>query len=502
MATRLYAQASQVPSISPAFAASGWVSTADAVRRTMATTKVAATEQISGNVGGNINDNSLCYQLVSPPLSGAQTVSGTLSVVSRSRELASTDNVNKRWRYCAVFSGDGLTLRGVAMAAVATTSTTELSPTTLQGQQHALSAVLTSVSAQDGDVIVVEVGLGESATGTTPQWTTEIGGDGTDHANANSDTTGTVPWVEFSANLVFQSAATAGPPPPPPQTARRAPTQRRRTAQPTVVITVAAAPPVQPQSRRGPLRLSRRGSIAQPVPVQIVIAPSPSPPPANIPRARSWWRPKPRYGRAEPPWRPPVIAPSPPPPVTAVPRARRWPLPRRRAQATQPVPPAPAPQVTVWVPPAIPARRRPVLGRRSRAPQQVPRVVVQVPAPPTRRRPLLTRRRGQTAQPVPAVQVVIVPAVPPPAVGQRKRRWWPFARRGTAAAPPPQAAVAPVLVDLEVKVGGLSVRTFTGSLGWRTQIEGGGGRTFTGPASSRTTAGGLSAREAVDGTTL
>jgi len=58
--------------------------------------------------------------------------------------------------------------------------------------------------ARPGDIIVVEIGLGESAAGTTPNYNSELGGIGTDHANANSDVTGSVPWVEFSANLVFQ----------------------------------------------------------------------------------------------------------------------------------------------------------------------------------------------------------------------------------------------------------------------------------------------------------
>jgi len=204
MATRLYYRAGDLPNLTPAFSASGWIRTADAVRRWLDPVKTEPREVLAGIVGGAANDNSLVVQLISPPLAGAQTVSGTWNLVSRSRELASTDNINKRWRAAMVYSGDGGTLRGTLEAPVATASTTELSATTLQGQQHALNAGITLVNAQAGDIIVVEIGLGESAAGTTPNYNSELGGIGTDHANANSDVTGSVPWVEFSANLVFQ----------------------------------------------------------------------------------------------------------------------------------------------------------------------------------------------------------------------------------------------------------------------------------------------------------
>lgn len=204
MATRLYYVPTVVPGITPAFSASGWIRTADAVRRHLTLAKGPENEVLAGMVGGAANDNSLIVQLISPPLDGAQTISGTWNVVSRSRELASTDNINKRWRAGLVYSGDGVTLRGTLETPVATASTTEFSPSTLQGQQHALNAGITSVNAQDGDIIVVEIGCGESASGTTPNYNSQIGGNGTDHANANSDVTGTVPWMEFSANLVFR----------------------------------------------------------------------------------------------------------------------------------------------------------------------------------------------------------------------------------------------------------------------------------------------------------
>lgn len=211
MATRLYLVANHAPAATPGFDA-GWPDTSQMVRRLLATFKEATTELRSGTLSGVAGNYALAAQLHSPPLLGAQTISGTITITSRGRELAGTDNINKRARALRVYGQDG-TLRGTLDAWAATASTTELS-TTLSGQVHATNGSITSVNAQDGDYIVVELGYGESSTGTTPNWELALGGSGTDHANANNDATGTVPWVEFSANLVFAY-------PPPPEFTRR-----------------------------------------------------------------------------------------------------------------------------------------------------------------------------------------------------------------------------------------------------------------------------------------
>lgn len=207
MATRLYFEATTAADVSPAYG-SGWASNAEAVRRKLRTTQQAATETRSGSLAGTTGDEDLIVQLISPPLQGDQTVSGTCTIVSRGRELAGTDNINNRPRAIRVVKPD-LTDRGVPEPKTNPASTTELS-TTLAGQQHMTNGSIVSVSALDGDRIVVEIGYRESGTGTTPQWDMVLGGTGTDHGTAaNNDTTGTVPWLEFSANLTFQSGAPA-----------------------------------------------------------------------------------------------------------------------------------------------------------------------------------------------------------------------------------------------------------------------------------------------------
>ncbi len=206
MATRFYYVANTAPPVTPAFDG-GWNSTTGAVRRLMDVAKAATTEQSTVSIGTTGPTYTCQVQLVSPPLA-AQTISGTVTVISRGRENTTNANVNKRARSVRVVSGDGLTVRGTSAAWAATTSTTELSGTTLQGQQHALTAALTSVTVLDGDRLVVEVGYGVGTSGTSPQGLMEWGGTGTDHGTANADVTGSVPWIEFSQDLVFQSAAT------------------------------------------------------------------------------------------------------------------------------------------------------------------------------------------------------------------------------------------------------------------------------------------------------
>lgn len=204
MATRFYFQASNAPTVSPPIDA-GWANTATFVRRIMGTGKNAGTETVAGTVADNTS--ALSFQLVSPPLA-AQTFTGTVTIVSRAREVEATDNINKRVRAVRVYASDGSTLRGTLSPFNQTSSPSELN-TTFEGQLHAQNNGIGTITVQDGDIIVVEVGFGMSGTvgDGNNQWETVLGGTGTDHAAANGDTTGTVPWIEFSANLTFIAAA-------------------------------------------------------------------------------------------------------------------------------------------------------------------------------------------------------------------------------------------------------------------------------------------------------
>ena len=199
MATRFYYQANSAPVVSPPLDA-GWGSTASVVRRIMGTAQNAATETVAGSVADA--SSSLAVQLVSPPLA-AQSITGTITIMTRSRELDFADNVNKRYRSVRVYAADGTTLRGTFNPFAATSSTTEFS-TSFQGQIHAQNNGVGTLAVSDGDIIVVELGPGVNTTGDgSSQWEMVLGGTGTDHAVTNSDTTGTVAWLEFSQTLTF-----------------------------------------------------------------------------------------------------------------------------------------------------------------------------------------------------------------------------------------------------------------------------------------------------------
>jgi hypothetical protein len=219
MATRFYFVATEAAPITPAFDAS-WFDVTGALRRMMRTAaqggKVAATEdRLNVAVTSGAGNETLGFQLISEPLE-AQTIAtaGTMELVSKGRELAGTDNINQRLLSVRVFSNDGNTLRGTLEAFKNGGGTTELGTTAGGlGQQHMIASDIDAdVVCQQGDRLVVEIGYGLNGTGTTPLYDMRIGGNGTDHANANNDATGAVPWFEISQNLTFFTPAGVGPP--------------------------------------------------------------------------------------------------------------------------------------------------------------------------------------------------------------------------------------------------------------------------------------------------
>ena len=218
MVTRFYYEANTVPVVTPPFDVN-WTTTANAVRRKLRLDQVAATETISGTLGGGAGNTGLAVQLISEPLA-AQTFPGTgfvlNGIVSRGRELDVADNIDKRYRILKVVSNDGTTVRATLATFATPGDATELS-TSLSGQTHTTGGQLTEFTCIDGDRLVLEIGYGESAAGTTPNWEMGLGGSGTDHVLAtNNDTTGTVPWFELGIDVAFPPTeevpvATVGP---------------------------------------------------------------------------------------------------------------------------------------------------------------------------------------------------------------------------------------------------------------------------------------------------
>src|SRR5215207_6249368 len=115
MATRLYGVPTTAAAVSPGFGA--WTATTGAVRRALSLSK-SGTAETRGSVAvtSGAGNNALAFQLISDPLNGAQTITGTVTMVLRGLEQATNDNIGSRVRTIKVYSGDGTTLRGTLLA--------------------------------------------------------------------------------------------------------------------------------------------------------------------------------------------------------------------------------------------------------------------------------------------------------------------------------------------------------------------------------------------------
>ena len=214
MATRLYFDQATTPPVSPAFTAE-WDVTSAALRRTLQhrpTPSSTAQNVVITETSTTAQLDYLAFQLVSAPLDGNQTISGTLKTLLRAREASTTGDFRPQI-IVKVVSGDGTTVRGTLYAGdLATTLANELTQstslyyTTWFPGGATTGATLSSVSALSGDRIVIEVGVrGFNTTATSMNATIQIAGyNGYTDATAAANTSTTLnPWVEFSQNLVL-----------------------------------------------------------------------------------------------------------------------------------------------------------------------------------------------------------------------------------------------------------------------------------------------------------
>lgn len=210
MATRFYLQSTGATDISPAFDAE-WDKTNNAERHPCATTKANTSMNDIRVVNPSVaaNHDVLVAQFISDPLA-AQTITGTVT----GQVLA--EQGNSLWNFhtqiiLRVVSSTGSTVRGTLYAGTATTGTS--SPTnefatslTNRSFPHTGTATLTSVSAQLGDRLVIEIGgRAHYSTSGTKDITFTIGdNNASDLAAGNTGTTENNPWIQLSANLTFQ----------------------------------------------------------------------------------------------------------------------------------------------------------------------------------------------------------------------------------------------------------------------------------------------------------
>lgn len=232
MATRFYLPSTGAAPVSPAYDA-GWEDTANATSRlAMVTTRIDSSfVQASALETGSSTVNArdlLIRQYVSNPLSGNQTISGTLKGQMQISENNAAANFMPQM-VVRVVSGDGTTVRGTLHAGdTRTTNVDEVTISTVEANVKNPAAgispvTLTSVNALDGDRVVVEIGVRANNTSATNYTAFLYVGDvsGTDLTEGGSETELLNPWIEFSANLSFQSPSSPPPSPPPPSSPTR-----------------------------------------------------------------------------------------------------------------------------------------------------------------------------------------------------------------------------------------------------------------------------------------
>lgn len=208
MPTRFYfpGASAGTPGVSPAYD-SEWEHTSSAARRKLSSTKISSVNDTSyiSETSSSSPYDILFRQYISEPLA-AQTISGTVKGQWRVREdLAAADMC--RALVIKVVSGDGGTVRGTLLSHFPGSLTSEYA-TSLTNRKFPPETTLTEVTAQAGDLLVIEIGTRAFNASTTPYYSYWHNMDDTSVSDLPEDettTTNLCNWIEFSQTLQFQT---------------------------------------------------------------------------------------------------------------------------------------------------------------------------------------------------------------------------------------------------------------------------------------------------------
>lgn len=212
-ARRFYLPSAGTPSVTPAFGA-GWGLTTTATRRSLV---IQPTNTLNTSVQGTETTSTvvdvLSGQFVSAPLA-EQSISGTVSAVIQTWESTTSADAFLQMRI-RVVSNDGSVVRGTLYGGqtettVSATTTAANYEFTTSALTRRLSAVATTpINVAHGDRLVVELGWRAANLTTTSRSAALYFGDPTGVADypLAVDATGGRPWVEFSQDIAFQTAA-------------------------------------------------------------------------------------------------------------------------------------------------------------------------------------------------------------------------------------------------------------------------------------------------------
>ena len=197
--TRFYLSRTDTSPVSPAFTSS-WEVTASATRGRCSIHNGTST---IGNVGSiNASKNIiLVRQYVSDPIA-AQSISGTVKgQLSGYESNAAMDCVSAV--LIKVVSNDGSTTRGTLLGLTYPALTGNEYTTSRTNRYTPASTSLSSVTAQNGDRIVIELGGYAYAKNTYYVYHRYGDGSATDLPEDQTDTNSYNPWIEFSQNIIF-----------------------------------------------------------------------------------------------------------------------------------------------------------------------------------------------------------------------------------------------------------------------------------------------------------
>ena len=207
MATRFYLPSTLAADITPVYThQASWNEVTSAVRRKMVTVKNgAAMGDMAVLKADTAATNSLLRQYISRPLAGSQTISGTIKGTIRCKESGSNDNLNRVWSKVLLVSNDGTTLRGAFLNLGGYGPVNEYN-TVLEARRIADGDAITSQAVTDGDRIIFEVGIYNTASGSGITGTMSFGDDSaTDLGDNETDQTAYNPFIEFSYTIAFQA---------------------------------------------------------------------------------------------------------------------------------------------------------------------------------------------------------------------------------------------------------------------------------------------------------
>lgn len=216
MATKLYTSSVVAP-YTPATIRGAWDQTTGAITKALLLDKVESLVPSLVFVGDRITRNDttetsttnnwdmLNYRGVSPPLDSNQTITGTVDVITAIMESAGSANMVYHV-HIYVTQGDSDTPRGTLLTDFVDSS--ELGSFGAGGKAFTSAQSLSSVSAQTGDRIVVEIGVQAQNTVSTSHTNYFQYGTTTQNAQVGDMTvggsqTGLAGYVTFSQDITF-----------------------------------------------------------------------------------------------------------------------------------------------------------------------------------------------------------------------------------------------------------------------------------------------------------